>query len=64
MEGGVHDGATRGRHIRAAGFRADAKKYGRAAILGWIVLRVTSKDIADGSALADTISALEVRGAM
>ena len=61
IEGGVHDGAKRGRHIRADGFRKDAKKYGRAAILGWIVLRVTNKDIQDGSAIADTIAALEVR---
>lgn len=61
IEGGVHDGAKRGRHIRADGFRKDAKKYGRAAILGWIVLRVTSKDINDGSAINDLISALEVR---
>jgi len=58
VEGGLH---CRGRHVRPEGFRKDAAKYRRAAILGWMVLRVTSQDITDGSALADIQRAIEVR---
>src|SRR5574343_1345105 len=32
VEGGLH---CRGRHVRPDGFRKDAAKYRRAAILGW-----------------------------
>lgn len=58
VEGGLH---SRGRHVRPEGFRKDAAKYRRAAILGWLLLRVTSKDITDGSAIADILKAIEVR---
>jgi very-short-patch-repair endonuclease len=53
------DGGTRsnGRHVRAAGFEADADKLNRAALLGWRVLRFTSAMVADGRAIR-TISEL------
>lgn len=58
IEGGIH---SRGRHVRPEGFRKDAAKYRRAAILGWLVLRVTAADIRSGDAIADLQKALEVR---
>jgi very-short-patch-repair endonuclease len=48
VEGGVF---IRGRHSRGAGMVKDMEKYGEAAILGWRVLRVTPKQVRDGSAL-------------
>jgi len=47
-----------GRHTRGAGFAADHDKFNRAALLGWRVLRFTSRQLADGSALADLAEAL------
>jgi very-short-patch-repair endonuclease len=48
VEGGVWSG---GRHTRGVGFEKDLEKYAEALILGWKVLRVTPKQIADGRAL-------------
>lgn len=42
IEGGVHDGNTRGRHVRAEGFKGDCEKYNEAAFIGWIVFRLTA----------------------
>lgn len=53
---------TRGRHVRPEGFRKDAAKYNRAAILGWIVLRVTAADIRSGDAIRDLEHAIRARG--
>ena len=47
-----------GRHTRGAGFAADHDKFNRAALLGWRVLRFTSRHLADESALADITEAL------
>lgn len=58
IEGGIH---TRGRHVRPEGFRKDAAKYNRAAILGWIVLRVTAADIRSGDAIRDLEHAIRAR---
>lgn len=33
---------TRGRHTRGSGFESDCRKYNRAALLGWRVLRFTA----------------------
>jgi hypothetical protein len=50
VEGGVW---SRGRHVRPAGFIADAEKYSEAALAGWRVLRYvpardwTSRVVAD-----------------
>lgn len=38
VEGGVY---SKGRHVRPGGFEEDAAKYNAAAILGWLVFRVT-----------------------
>lgn len=35
---------TAGRHSRGAGIVKDAEKYNEAALLGWTVIRLTSKD--------------------
>jgi very-short-patch-repair endonuclease len=48
VEGGIWTG---GRHSRGAGFEKDLEKYAEAMVLGWRVLRVTPKQIADGRAL-------------
>jgi very-short-patch-repair endonuclease len=50
------EGGTRkpggGRHNRAAGYERDCEKYNRAALGGWVVLRFTTRMVADGRALA------------
>lgn len=48
VEGGAWTG---GRHTRGKGFEKDLEKYAEALCLGWRVLRVTPKQIADGTAL-------------
>lgn len=48
VEGG---GYVNGRHNRGGGFEADCEKYNAAALLGWIVLRVTPRQVDDGRAL-------------
>lgn len=45
-EGGVWSG---GRHTRGKGFIDDCEKYNTAAVMGWLVLRVTSAHLKDGS---------------
>ncbi len=42
VEGGVWSG---GRHTRGSGFVADMEKYNEAAILQWLVLRVTPQQL-------------------
>jgi hypothetical protein len=41
IEGGIHEGAGRGRHMRQAGFEADALKYAECALAGYRVIRLT-----------------------
>lgn len=48
-DGGVW---TSGRHTRGYGFEEDCHKLNEATLLGWRVLRVTSKLIASGEAVA------------
>jgi very-short-patch-repair endonuclease len=48
VEGGIWSG---GRHTTGAGFEADAVKYNKAELLGWVVLRFTGGMIHDGRAL-------------
>lgn len=40
-----------GRHTRASGYLEDLNKYNTAAILGWRLLKVPPKSIADGTAV-------------
>ena len=49
VEGGTF---IAGRHSNGAGFEADCVKYAEAALMGWLVLRVTPHMIEDGRALA------------
>lgn len=47
FEGGVFTG---GGHTRGNHYSDDAEKYSEAAILGWLVVRVTAKMVSDGRA--------------
>ena len=58
-EGGTWSG---GRHVRGKGFEKDCTKYNEAALLGWIVLRVTAHHIETGKALVWIRRALTERG--
>ena len=59
VEGGTWIG---GRHNRGLGFQKDCTKYNEAAILGWLVLRVTGQHIESGKALVWIRRALTERG--
>ena len=58
-EGGIW---SQGRHVRGLGFQRDCTKYNEAAVLGWIVIRVTRRHIEDGRALVWIRRALTERG--
>lgn len=49
VEGGTW---SSGRHTRGAGFAADCEKYNEATLAGYRVLRVTTQQAEDGTALA------------
>jgi hypothetical protein len=49
----------RGRHVTGKGFEGDARKYNKAALLGWRVLRFTRSMIASGEAVRDIAEALK-----
>lgn len=59
VEGGTW---THGRHTRGLGFQKDCTKYNEAALLGWLVLRVTGHHIESGKALVWIRRALTERG--
>lgn len=48
VEGGTWQA---GRHTRGSGFEQDCEKYNRATLLGWRILRFTTRMIEDGRAL-------------
>jgi hypothetical protein len=48
----------RGRHVTRKGFESDARKYNRAVLLGWRVLRFTPSMIKTGEATRDISEAL------
>lgn len=50
-----------GRHQRSGGFALDCLKYAEAAILGWTVLRFTSSQVIDGTALDYVERVLAIR---
>ena len=58
VEGGTWSG---GRHTRGSGFEGDCDKYNEAALLGWLVLRVTGSMIKDGRAISAVAKALKLR---
>ena len=49
VEGG---GFVNGAHTRGEGFRRNCEKYNEAALMGWVVIRVTPAQITSGEALA------------
>lgn len=49
VEGGVY---IAGRHTRGDSFERDCEKYNEAALLGWLVLRVTPDQVTNGQAIA------------
>lgn len=56
------DGGTmgpRGRHVRGAGFEADAEKMNAATAAGWKVFRYTASHVRTGYAIAQTRVELE-----
>jgi hypothetical protein len=59
VEGGVF---TQGRHVRGIGFTRDCEKYNRAAILHWMLLRVTTAMVKDGRAIDTLRDAFAARG--
>jgi hypothetical protein len=58
------EGATfaGGRHSTGAGLAEDARKYNRAAALGWCLVRVTTTMIRDRTALDELLLAFTHRG--
>ena len=58
VEGGLW---VQGRHNRAQGYERDLEKYNEAALLGWLVLRVSARHIHSGKALEWLEKALEIR---
>jgi hypothetical protein len=50
-----------GRHSTGAGLQADAFKYNRAAILGWLVVRATTTMVRDGHAITELSDAFASR---
>lgn len=46
IEGGVF---AQGRHVRGTGFLADIEKYNELAIMGYVLIRCTPKDIETGA---------------
>lgn len=51
-----------GRHNTGAGLEGDAEKYSWAAILGWMVIRATTRQIRDGIAITLLREAFRARG--
>lgn len=60
IEGGVR---TNGRHTRGSGYVKDLEKYNRAALDGWMLLRVTHQQIKSGEALLLVEQAMAVTDA-
>lgn len=58
LEGGIW---IQGRHTRGAGFMEDAKKYNKANILGWTVMRYTRFEIKTSQAVHELIELYEAR---
>lgn len=61
VEGGAFVG---GRHTRGAGYVKDLEKYSEALCMGWVVLRVTPRQIRNGEALAYIERFMEMRNGL
>lgn len=48
---GFAPGGLAGRHQRIGGFTKDAEKYAEAAIAGWRLIRVTTRQVRSGEAI-------------
>lgn len=48
---GFGAGGTAGRHQRFGGFTKDAEKYAEAAMAGWRLIRCTTQQVRNGTAL-------------
>ncbi len=48
---GFAAGGQAGRHQRVVGFTADCEKYAELAIMGWRLIRVTTRQVTQGVAL-------------
>lgn len=51
-----------GRHQSGPGFERDIEKYNSGQILGWLILRGTTRQVRDGLTLTDVRAALVARG--
>lgn len=58
VEGGTWIG---GRHNRGSGYAKDCEKYAEAAIAGWAVIRATTEQVRNGTALQWVMRAIEAR---
>lgn len=58
-EGGIW---ITGRHTRGTGYEQDLEKYNAAALLGWLVLRFTKRQVQQGIALGLLQQALQAKG--
>ncbi len=58
---GLGAGGAAGRHQRIAGWLKDMEKYREAVILGYAVIRVTTREVEDGSAFGIIHRALASR---
>ena len=59
IEGGIWSG---GRHTRGKGYQADLEKYNWACSHGWTLLRYTTEQAANGTALAEILAVLAKDG--
>lgn len=59
VEGGIWRG---GRHQTARGYTADCEKYSEAAILGWVVIRVTALTMKENKVIKLVTRGLESMG--
>lgn len=53
---------SQGRHTRGSGFVKDMEKYNEAALLGWIVYRVSTNQVTSGEALKLVEKIFNLRG--
>lgn len=58
IEGGIW---TRGHHVQGKGYADDMEKYNEAALLGWLLVRVTPKQLDNGDAFRLVQRAIGVR---